>query len=413
MTMTDMHDGHVDIAKLGDTPRIKIYSALVLLTLTALAFTAFDFVPSVPFIGHVVGPKHRASSRPTEHFRMFWIGSDPSQDKSDFLYYRDIGKALSQLTPVLKVCKTIDNCFRRCDEKRHSLVMALPHKLTIQLSSLTDREPKMLEAIRRIKANMTSSDNSCKFRRIILVMFVNKVYRADLHERLTWFKNISDGSARLLQGTCILRSLAFTWSPRADEWSKQYNIPIKFIPFGVNHTKFDVRERYVKLRNCDVFLHWDTSPKKYRLRKELTERLTSDDFAHQTNLTVLAPDWQDEESYLDSLASCKYHFSTIGMPGRFDLLGTRYYEVLSSGKAVLFALAETPRDVAVYESSGLVDGLNCITFSDVDDAVQKLLLYKELHNKTAELASSASEWATHQSWSKRALDILDALRELD
>ena len=114
----------------------------------------------------------------------------------------------------------------------------------------------------------------------------------------------------------------------------------------------------------------------------------------------------------DSLASCKFHFSTIGMPGRFDLLGTRYYEVLSSGRAVLFALAETPRDVDVYSQAGLVDGVNLITFSDVDDAVQKLLLYKELHNETARLASSAIAWAQKQSWTQRALTILAALRQL-
>jgi hypothetical protein len=52
------------------------------------------------------------------------------------------------------------------------------------------------------------------------------------------------------------------------------------------------------------------------------------------------------------------------MPGKLDLLGTRYYKVLASGKSLLIAeRTESIEVVLSYREIGLVEGWTVVLFS--------------------------------------------------
>ena len=352
----------------------------------------------------------------TEDFFLHWIGEDPTKDNTKFLYYGEISRAISHDMSAVTYCPQVELCLSRCDPQHMpSMLLTLPHKATISLQALTSHDKQIRVTLDYIRSELTSRDvRSCKFKRVILVMFLNKVYLGDLKERIYWFENIFKQIKQFYEELPVQR-ITFTWSPLvADEWSRLYSIPIKFIPFGVNAKRFDVRGRQVDSKFCDIFINWDTSPDKYRLRREITRNFTSADFHQQTGLTVVSPkDWIGANSYLDHLATCKFHISTIGMPGIADLVGTRYYEVLATGKAILFALAESDRELKIYNQLGLIDGEHFISFSDITDLISKLLYYKQHHHESERISASAFKWAQHQTWQNRAAMIIDSLHQLE
>ena len=68
--------------------------------------------------------------------------------------------------------------------------------------------------------------------------------------------------------------------------------------------------------------------------------------------------------YLKMLRTCKVHVSSIGMPGEYDLVGTRYFEVMASGCALLFVeRPQLPNSKLAYDRVGLKEDENVVMFA--------------------------------------------------
>ena len=133
-----------------------------------------------------------------------------------------------------------------------------------------------------------------------------------------------------------------------------------------------------------------------------------------------------------AMSRCKMVVSTIGMPGRFDLVGTRYYEVLSLGTSLL--LVERAGDVVKEEESsnatinslssshlaysGVLQHLiqedqTVIMFSSVSEFIQKVLLYKKRHREDVRSMLRPGQKLVQEShtWEARANLIVQSIQK--
>ena len=118
--------------------------------------------------------------------------------------------------------------------------------------------------------------------------------------------------------------------------------------------------------------------------------------SHRTNYsgTIFPP-----EDYAKSLASSKICFITTGPA---DLVGTRYFEVMAGNRSLILC---NRMKTDVYEDI-LIDGYNCVMFSDEDEFFDKAIYYLENENKRMEIVNNAHEhFVSTQSWKTRANQI--------
>ena len=228
--------------------------------------------------------------------------------------------------------------------------------------------------------------------------------RSDLEQKIQAFLKLAAQypTTKEISGF-LLTTLAYTWSPLADKWTSDYGFPIIHIPFAANPDEFDARGRKRQERaDCDVFLNWDTNPEKYELRQEVTASLSAPGLQQETGLRVKMPTvFLSHEDYMDNLANCKFHVSTIGMPGRFNLVGTRYFEVFASGTGLLFSQKPCETSASAYEALHIDDNIT-VFFSSSEELVEKLVYFKQ-HPKEADvLIENARLWSSRNTWSERA-----------
>jgi hypothetical protein len=213
--------------------------------------------------------------------------------------------------------------------------------------------------------------------------------------------------------TASINLLAFTWSPHAQEWAQKFGIPFVFVPFGVNTEVFNTSFSPWTSRQCDLFIHWDTSPTKYELRHEISELLASNQSNSTSDIHVYAPTtFLKEPIYLEAIKDCKMHISTIGMPGTVDLIGTRYFEIMASGSSLL--LVQRPNSRFSYYSyavQGMVDGETVVMFSNVTELLEKIRYYKANETAAKAIVDSAKNLSTRFSWGNRAWKIVKGIQE--
>lgn len=113
------------------------------------------------------------------------------------------------------------------------------------------------------------------------------------------------------------------------------------------------------------------------------------------------------------MAQCRFVASTIGNPGRFDLVGTRYYEVASEGTSILLVQKRNDKNYLANDLLGLADGINTVTFDSVDDLAEQVILYRNQPDVSQSIIKEASVWAQDQSWDSRAEKVVSSILELD
>lgn len=156
---------------------------------------------------------------------------------------------------------------------------------------------------------------------------------------------------------------------------------------------------------------------RFRRRVQIHDVLVhNNQKAGNEDVQVLTPSsFLKANEYKQNIAECKMAVTTIGMPGRFDLLGTRYYEIMASGTTLLIAQrAESNYSIASCQQLGIVDNETVVEFSNVSELIRKIRYYKEHPEEAQRLIQAAQQVAAQQhTWDVRgkvmvaAIDIRD------
>lgn len=233
-------------------------------------------------------------------------------------------------------------------------------------------------------------------------VFLNKVYKP------------KDLAANVAHARYLAKKVApvvlFTWSPRVADLQKQtgaQQFPFYFVPFGVDPVAFNLKNRAIHYaaRPYDVFFRGDTNPEKYRLRAEIVARRQD---LRAKGIKVHFPDhFLSEGEYKRVLSSTRIVLSTIGMPGRIDLIGPRHYEVMMSGSCLLLCQRS---DTYKLQASGIVEGQTAIMFDNFTEMVDKILYYRDRAEEVMAMVRRAQEIALqHHTWAHRGQYIVSKL----
>lgn len=347
------------------------------------------------------------------HF--LWLGPDPATEVSQYQYYRSFGKAVA----AHNSCATCSRNLSLCGEQILSssswanvLILAIPHSTSTYLDNLIAAENAVEEATQWTSTILREVQKQQGHRglKVVLAMFINKVY-VGLDDKVSWFKLILVEKAQRLKKYTNVESVIFTWSPHAKEWEEEFAIPFVHVPFAADIESFDVTNRCDwNNRSCDVFLHWDTNPSKYSLtRGQLSQTLGETSNVQIFNkksekfFNIMSPtNFLSHERYLETLSQCKVHVSTIGMPGKFDLVGTRYFEVMAAGCALLFVeRPQLPSSKLAYTVVGLEEDVNVVMFSSVSEFLEKLAHYTTHKTSAKSIVTAARKQALNNTWAER------------
>jgi len=336
--------------------------------------------------------------------KFYWLGKDPVHASSAFLYYQRFGEAL-RTSSFFNFCeKDLESCMSwtksPSGSKSLTMVLAIPH---VEASNLDSLQASLQQASGAIRLLQQKHQETGGVRtKVILVLFLNKLY-VDLEHKIKAFQKVASQSATKSIFGFSLEKMAFTWSPLADVWTREYGISVVHIPFAANPEDFDTRGRNRQNKTeCDIFLRWDTNPEKYELRQEISALLTAPKFLEETGLHVIAPtSFISHEMYLGYLSSCEFQISTIGMPGRFNLVGTRYFEVLASGTGLLFSQKPNVTTLSAYETLDIDENIT-VFFSSAAELIEKMVYYKQHPEEAAVLIDNARLWSNRNVWSDRA-----------
>ena len=229
----------------------------------------------------------------------------------------------------------------------------------------------------------TINDNN-----IPLFPILNKEYTG-LKQKLEWIKNMKP-------------TAALTVHHDTEEYSKITGVPFHRIMWSANENLFkDYGEDY----KYDLFFSGVTRPEQ---TENLRERILSDMSklskynlsvnirSHRTNYsgTIFSRRLCKEISIIKDMFY--YNWMTL------DLVGTRYFEVMAGNRSLILC---NRMSTDVYEDI-LIDGYNCVMFSDEDEFFDKAIYYLENENKRMEIVNNAHEhFVSTQSWKTRANQI--------
>jgi hypothetical protein len=367
---------------------------------------------------HQPGQQHQ-----TRNLLAYWVEFNPaSEPPTDYVYYHEVAQAFNRHDQVV-VCEKelLKECWDQAQNTSSILVPIINHWLISK--EKFSRSQALADELTLLFQHATTAP-TC----VTVLFLLNKVYKNvgdKVHGLVSPFANlvkvVNNTRVMTTKSTSSINLLATTCSPHAEEWSTQFGLPIVFCPFATDVTSFDLTDQAASNpwsnRSCDIFLRWDTSPRKYRMREEIHAELAGDGEAnnhHHEDIKVMAPTtFLNETSYKQALVECKMTGTTIGMHGWIDLLGTRYYEVMASGTTLL--LAERPSSsfsIDSYRQLGMVENDTIVTFSSLEELLQKIRYYQRHPEEAAAIIRRAHERAMLQhGWDNRARLMVDAIRE--
>ena len=110
-------------------------------------------------------------------------------------------------------------------------------------------------------------------------------------------------------------------------------------------------------------------------------------------------------TFSTDLSSSKICFITTGPA---DLVGTRYFEVMSGNRSLILCNRMNEK---VYENI-LIDGYNCVMFSDENEFFEKATYYLENEDERMGIVNKAHEhFIETQTWNVNAIKIKSIIEE--
>tara|TARA_B100000427_G_scaffold263954_1_gene228961 strand:+ start:4496 stop:5425 length:930 start_codon:yes stop_codon:yes gene_type:complete len=223
---------------------------------------------------------------------------------------------------------------------------------------------------------------------IPLFPILNKEYTG-LKPKLEWIKKMNP-------------TAAFTVHHDIDEYKKTTGVPFHRIMWSANEELF---RNYGGEYESDLFFSGVTRPEQTENLREriLTNMSRLSDYklslnirSHRTNYSgsIFSP-----EDYAKKLSSSKICFITTGPA---DLVGTRYFEVMAGNRSLILC---NRMDDTVYENM-LIDGYNCVMFSNEDEFFEKAIYYLENEDERMVIVNTAyKDFIDNQTWNVRSNEI--------
>ena len=222
----------------------------------------------------------------------------------------------------------------------------------------------------------------------LLFPIINKEY-AGIDKKLDWVKNMG-------------ATAAFSVHHEIEKYSEYTGIPFHRIMWSANQKVFkDYDGGYTN----DLFFSGVTRPEQ---TENLRERILSE-MSRLSNYKVeinarshknnYAGTIYSDDEYARKLASSKICFITTGPS---DLVGTRYFEVMSGNKSLILC-NRMSKDIY---GDMLIDEYNCAMFSTVDEFYDKAEYYLNNEEERMKIVNTAySNFLSSQTWIHRAEDI--------
>lgn len=229
---------------------------------------------------------------------------------------------------------------------------------------------------------------------VLLFPILNKEYTG-LYNKLNWIKE--------MQATAAL-----TVHHNIDFYREYTNIPFHRIMWSANEKQF---KDYGGEYKHDLFFSGVTRPEQ---SENLRERVLSEldrlngqlgNFinarSHRNNYAGTT--FSDDE-YARHLSDSKLCLVTTGPA---DLVGTRFFEIFAGNRSLVLC---NRMNEEVYDDI-VVDGVNCVMFSTVDEFYEKAQYYLNNEDERMNIVHSAySRFTSSQTWIHRVQQIEKIIR---
>ena len=217
-------------------------------------------------------------------------------------------------------------------------------------------------------------------------IILNKEYQ-NLNDKLEWIKKVKPKKV-------------FTVHHDYKKYSVSTNIPFDRIMWSADHTIF---KKYDDQYKYDLFFSGvireeqtgNLRNKIYNKLEELSKYNLKTSVSFYKNGKLDSKIYKfDLDEYTLNLNHSKICLSTTG-PG--DLIGTRYFEIMATNKALIMC-NKMPKKV--YDKY-LIDGFNCIMFVDEDDFIKKTKYYLENEKERIKIVHQAYQYfMDNLTWDK-------------
>eukprot|EP00557_Chaetoceros_sp_GSL56_P014265 CAMPEP_0176485592 /NCGR_PEP_ID=MMETSP0200_2-20121128/5119_1 /TAXON_ID=947934 /ORGANISM="Chaetoceros sp., Strain GSL56" /LENGTH=627 /DNA_ID=CAMNT_0017882241 /DNA_START=472 /DNA_END=2355 /DNA_ORIENTATION=+ len=388
----------------------------VIFIVLLLSICNFSLMPSMPQLLEYKGISSNRKEFHSTKIIATWVLSNQgnkARDTVNYAYYVDIAQALNANEQVSVCDGSIEHCFNQSkviQENFGDMVVLTPiinHEIFSNgIQGISKAADKLASDINNIFRNYSLEMGP----RVSVIAMVNKAYQSlddKMDALLTPFEKL-----RTMPHFSLI---ATTWSPHAANFSKRFDVPFIYVPFGVRNDIFKLTSKFVPFeeRTCDVFLRWDTNHEKYELREEIHHTLVGKTGLNSSDIIVSAPThFLTLPEYLTEIAKCKMSITTIGMPNHLDLLGTRYYEIMASGTSLL--LAQRPHSKEAQDAQknlGMEDGITIVEFSQVDDLLAKIRYFIKNTKEAYKIIDNAQKITEYNTWEQRAQRIIRGILE--
>ena len=220
-------------------------------------------------------------------------------------------------------------------------------------------------------------------------IFLNKEYTR-LNEKLNWIKKNNF-------------QIAFTVLEKEDEYSKISSTPFKRVNFAVDPKLFISRNKAYKY---DIsFSGVIREEQDSNLRLKVMNELFLDPYWYSKRVIFSSHLKDTVKEYRDRISLSKVTFSSTGPS---DIIGTRYFEVMASGKSVLLC----------NYKKGIYDNLfknneNVLMFEHPSEIKKLYENYIEDDKKRIKILNNAKEEILkNHTWDHRAKQVLVYMNDL-
>jgi len=233
-------------------------------------------------------------------------------------------------------------------------------------------------------------------------VILNKEYD-DLEDKLNWIKLLAPNRF-------------FTVHHDFEQFGKITNIPCDRIMWSANQAIF---KRYDLDYKYDLFFSGVVRPEQTGdMRSRVLSKLDSlNNFRLMIKASYFANDKMtpyhsfdmldysfDIRDYAKTINHSKIALTTTGPA---DLVGTRYFEIMASRKALLFC-NEMPSNVY---GDMLIDGYNCVMFANENDFIEKFHYFVEHEHERALIVENAyQKFMKELTWDHQVLSLLGKLK---
>lgn len=296
-----------------------------------------------------------------------------TQLKASCNYYDEIRQYLKKVSEFKEICSNI----------QEEILSFKPDLLIIGFTATNIGEDG-------IKVNLDNIN-------VPLYIILNKEYQ-DLDKKLNWIKSINPSPKKV-----------FTVHHDFKKYMEYTNIPTHRIMWSANENIF---KKYDDIYKYDLFFSGVIRPEQTdNMRGKIYNKL---DKLNKYKLLINASFYQNNkflkksknfsnEEYAMNINHSKIVLTTTGPA---DLVGTRYFELMASNKALILC-NRMPENI--YDEI-VIDKFNCIMFDDENDFVEKCKYYLNNEEERIKIVNQAYKYFLEKhTWDHKVNNLIENL----